>query len=37
MDTVPIRTRKVVEPPEGVLSDVAILERILEKVREGKE
>jgi formylmethanofuran dehydrogenase subunit B len=36
MDTVPIRLRKVVEPPEGVLTDEEILRRILERVRELK-
>jgi formylmethanofuran dehydrogenase subunit B len=33
MDTVPLRTRKVVDPPPEILSDVEIMERILEKVR----
>jgi formylmethanofuran dehydrogenase subunit B len=32
MDTVPIRMRKVIDPPEGVLSDVEILKRIAERV-----
>jgi formylmethanofuran dehydrogenase subunit B len=36
MDNVPIRCRKVIEPPEGVLSDVEILTRILKKVKEIK-
>jgi formylmethanofuran dehydrogenase subunit B len=31
MDTVPINTRKVVDPPKGVLSDEEILKRILEE------
>ncbi|MBI5254075.1 MAG: formylmethanofuran dehydrogenase subunit B [Euryarchaeota archaeon] len=34
MDTVPIRMRKVVEPPAGILTDEQILELILKKVRE---
>lgn len=34
MDTVPIRMRKVVEPPAGILTDEQILELILNKVRE---
>jgi formylmethanofuran dehydrogenase subunit B len=34
MDTVPLFTRKVIDPPQGVLSDVEILKRILEKIRE---
>lgn len=34
MDTVPIRMRKVVEPPAGILTDEQILELILDKVRE---
>jgi formylmethanofuran dehydrogenase subunit B len=33
MDGVPLRLRKVKEPPEGVLSDVEILRRILAKIR----
>ena len=33
MDHVPIPLHKVVEPPEGVLSDEEILKRILEEVR----
>lgn len=37
MDGVPIRMRKVVEPPEGVLSDVEILERILNAVKKQKK
>ena len=32
MDTVPINTRKVVDPPKGVLSDEEILERILKEI-----
>ncbi len=34
MDTVPLKLRKVIEPPEGIYSDVEILEMILENVRE---
>jgi len=33
MDNVPLPLKKVVEPPEGVLSDEEILKRILEEVR----
>lgn len=33
MDHVPLPLKKVVEPPEGVLSDEEILKRILEEVR----
>lgn len=33
MDTVPLRLRKVVEPPEGVLTDEQILEMLLKKVK----
>lgn len=33
MDHVPIRLRKILEPPEGVLSDREILRKILENVR----
>lgn len=36
MDHVPIRLRKVLEPPEGVLPDREILSRILENVRRLK-
>ncbi|QYZ79046.1 formylmethanofuran dehydrogenase subunit B [Methanofollis formosanus] len=36
MDNVPIETRKVVEPPEGMLSDEEFLERVLERVKEIK-
>ena len=36
MDNVPIRCRKVIEPPEGVLSDADILSRILKRVKEIK-
>lgn len=36
MDNVPIRCRKVVDGPEGVLSDEEILTRILRKVKEIK-
>jgi formylmethanofuran dehydrogenase subunit B len=34
MDQVPLPLKKVVEPPEGFLSDKEILQRILQKVRE---
>ncbi len=34
MDNVPIRMRKVVEPPEGVLTDKEIIERIHRRVME---
>ncbi|MGA3359564.1 MAG: formylmethanofuran dehydrogenase subunit B [Halobacteriota archaeon] len=34
MDNVPIRMRKVVEPPEGVLTDQEIIERIHRRVME---
>jgi formylmethanofuran dehydrogenase subunit B len=34
MDNVPIRMRKVVEPPEGVLTDKEVIERIHRRVRE---
>jgi formylmethanofuran dehydrogenase subunit B len=33
MDNVPLPLKKVVEPPEGILSDEEILKRILEEVR----
>jgi formylmethanofuran dehydrogenase subunit B len=33
MDQVPLPLKKVVEPPEGILSDEEILKRILEEVR----
>ena len=33
MDNVPLPLKKVVEPPEGILSDEAILKKILEEVR----
>jgi formylmethanofuran dehydrogenase subunit B len=36
MDNVPIETRKVVDPPEGMLTDEEFLERVLERVRELK-
>jgi len=36
MDHVPLPLKKVVEPPEGFLSDKEILQRILQKVRELK-
>jgi formylmethanofuran dehydrogenase subunit B len=34
MDNVPIETRKVVEPPEGMLTDEILLTRILHRVDE---
>ncbi|HMK16461.1 MAG TPA: hypothetical protein VK450_06035, partial [Methanomicrobiales archaeon] len=34
MDNVPIETRKVVEPPEGMLTDEVLLTRILHRVDE---
>ncbi|PVX24893.1 MAG: hypothetical protein CW716_09215 [Candidatus Bathyarchaeum sp.] len=37
MDHVPLPLKKVVEPPEGFISDKEILSRILEKVREIKQ
>ncbi|MEM3702838.1 MAG: formylmethanofuran dehydrogenase subunit B [Candidatus Bathyarchaeia archaeon] len=36
MDHVPIRLRKVLDPPQGVLPDREIIKRILNKVRELK-
>jgi len=33
---VPIRMRKFVEPPEGILTDKEIIERIHERVKELK-
>ncbi len=36
MDSVPIKLRKVVNPPEGLLSDEEILRRILNKVKKVK-
>lgn len=33
MDTVPLRLKKIVEPPQGILSDAEILGMILEKLR----
>lgn len=33
MDTVPIRLRKVLEPPEGMLTDEEILQRIYDRVK----
>jgi formylmethanofuran dehydrogenase subunit B len=36
MDNVPLPLKKVVEPPEGILSDEAILKRILAEVRSIK-
>ncbi len=37
MDTVPIKLRKVLDPPEGILTDEEILKRLLEKVRALKK
>jgi formylmethanofuran dehydrogenase subunit B len=34
MDNVPIETRKVVDPPEGMLTDEEVLTRILHRVDE---
>ena len=34
MDNVPIETRKVVDPPEGMLTDEELLTRILHRVDE---
>jgi formylmethanofuran dehydrogenase subunit B len=34
MDHVPLPLRKIVDPPEGCLSDEEILRRILKRVRE---
>ena len=36
MDNVPIDTRKVVDPPEGMLTDEEFLEKVLHRVRELK-
>lgn len=36
MDEVPLRLRKVIDAPAGILEDRTILERILQKVREKK-
>ncbi|GAB7014649.1 formylmethanofuran dehydrogenase subunit B [Methanogenium cariaci] len=36
MDNVPIETRKVVEPPEGMLTDEEFLQKVLDRVRELK-
>jgi len=36
MDLVPLRLRKLVEPPEGCLPDVEIIQAILRRVREIK-
>ncbi|RLF14970.1 MAG: formylmethanofuran dehydrogenase subunit B [Thermoprotei archaeon] len=36
MDKVPLRAKKIVEPPPGVLSDVEVLERLVARVRELK-
>ncbi|PVX26808.1 MAG: hypothetical protein CW716_05235, partial [Candidatus Bathyarchaeum sp.] len=36
IDDVPLPLKKVVDPPEGILRDEVILERILQKVKEIK-
>jgi formylmethanofuran dehydrogenase subunit B len=36
MDNVPIETRKVVDAPEGMLTDEEFLDRVLARVREIK-
>ncbi|MEM2440793.1 MAG: molybdopterin-dependent oxidoreductase, partial [Candidatus Bathyarchaeia archaeon] len=36
MDHVPLPLKKIVDPPEGILSDVEILQRILHEVRKIK-
>ncbi|PCN50617.1 formylmethanofuran dehydrogenase subunit B [Candidatus Geothermarchaeota archaeon ex4572_27] len=36
MDKVPLRAKKVVDPPPGLLSDVEVLERLIARVRELK-
>ena len=36
MDNVPIESRKVVEPPEGMLTDEEFLARVLDRIREIK-
>jgi formylmethanofuran dehydrogenase subunit B len=36
MDGVPLRLKKVIDPPKGVLTDVEILTRLLKKIREMK-
>jgi formylmethanofuran dehydrogenase subunit B len=36
MDNVPIDTRKVVDPPEGMLTDEQFLEKVLHRIREIK-
>ena len=36
MDNVPIDTRKVVDPPEGMLTDEQFLEKVLHRVKELK-
>jgi formylmethanofuran dehydrogenase subunit B len=36
MDGIPIKLRKVIDPPPGILTDTEILTRLLEKVREKK-
>jgi formylmethanofuran dehydrogenase subunit B len=36
MDTIPLNMRKVVNPPDGVLSDEEILERILKEIERSE-
>ncbi|RLE67871.1 MAG: formylmethanofuran dehydrogenase subunit B, partial [Thermoprotei archaeon] len=36
MDGVPLHTKKLVDPPDGVLSDREVLERLINKVMELK-
>ncbi|MCP1663029.1 MAG: formylmethanofuran dehydrogenase subunit B [Methanocalculus sp. MSAO_Arc1] len=36
MDNVPVETRKIVDPPEGVLTDQEFLEKVLAEVRKCK-
>jgi formylmethanofuran dehydrogenase subunit B len=37
MDHVPLPLKRVIQPPEGVLSDEQVLRRILSKVRKMKK
>jgi formylmethanofuran dehydrogenase subunit B len=34
MDNVPIETRKVVEPPDGMMTDEEFLGRVLARIKE---
>jgi len=36
MDAVPLKLKKLIEPPEGILTDEEVLERIYERVKEIK-